>query len=199
MDVSPAELKDYLCYQTGACASTVGAPATELQAHEAARHLYTMIEKQQDQSWSRPSRGLDGVGPGADPDGAGLRPLRSDRAQDGRAHRLEGFADRAYNVDLSLVSRKLAGSLITDPQRARQAVRMALEGKVKTMDGVAWTSPCRRSAATATPGRPAHRARGAGGARPGRVPVKPRAISAEGLTGLTRRRPAAVDASSLDA
>jgi UPF0271 protein len=48
----------------------------------------------------------------------------------------EGFADRAYNVDLSLVSRKIQGSLITDPKRAaEQAVRMALEGKVKTIDG----------------------------------------------------------------
>ena len=48
----------------------------------------------------------------------------------------EGFADRAYNVDLSLVSRKLPGSLITDPKRAaEQAVRMAMEGKVKTIDG----------------------------------------------------------------
>src|SRR5262249_30771871 len=49
----------------------------------------------------------------------------------------EGFADRAYNVDLTLVSRKIAGSLITDPQKAAaQAVRMATEGKVVTMDGV---------------------------------------------------------------
>src|SRR5437762_992227 len=49
----------------------------------------------------------------------------------------EGFADRAYNVDLSLVSRKIQGSLITDPQKAAaQAVRMAMEGKVKTIDGV---------------------------------------------------------------
>src|SRR5438552_1923414 len=40
-------------------------------------------------------------------------------------------------VDLSLVSRKLAGSLITDPARAAaQAVRMATEGKVRTIDGV---------------------------------------------------------------
>jgi UPF0271 protein len=49
----------------------------------------------------------------------------------------EGFADRAYNVDLSLVSRKLQGSLITDPKKAaEQAVRMATEGKVRTIDGV---------------------------------------------------------------
>jgi UPF0271 protein len=49
----------------------------------------------------------------------------------------EGFADRAYNVDGTLVSRKIAGSLITDPARAAaQAVEMALRGKVRTMDGV---------------------------------------------------------------
>ena len=49
----------------------------------------------------------------------------------------EGFADRAYDVECRLVSRKIAGSLITDPQRAAaQAVQMAMEGKVKTIDGV---------------------------------------------------------------
>jgi len=49
----------------------------------------------------------------------------------------EGFADRAYNVDLTLVSRKIPGSLITDPQKAAaQAVKMATERKVTTMDGV---------------------------------------------------------------
>ena len=49
----------------------------------------------------------------------------------------EGFADRAYQVDGRLVSRKLPGSLITDPQKAAaQAVRMATEGKVRAIDGV---------------------------------------------------------------
>src|SRR2546426_11051746 len=49
----------------------------------------------------------------------------------------EGFADRAYNVDGTLVSRKIAGSLITDPERAAaQAVKMAMAGKVRTLDGV---------------------------------------------------------------
>jgi UPF0271 protein len=48
----------------------------------------------------------------------------------------EGFADRAYDIDGRLVSRKVAGSLLTDPQQAAdQAVRMAVEGKVKTMEG----------------------------------------------------------------
>jgi len=49
----------------------------------------------------------------------------------------EGFADRAYNVDGTLVSRKLPGSLITDPAKAaQQAVKMATTGKVLTLDGV---------------------------------------------------------------
>ena len=49
----------------------------------------------------------------------------------------EGFADRAYNVDGTLVSRKVPGSLITDPQKAAaQVVKMAMEGKVRTLDGV---------------------------------------------------------------
>jgi UPF0271 protein len=40
-------------------------------------------------------------------------------------------------VDGTLVSRKIAGSLITDPaQAAAQAVKMVVEGKVRTMDGV---------------------------------------------------------------
>src|SRR5438046_3944824 len=44
---------------------------------------------------------------------------------------------RAYNVDGTLVSRKLAGSLITDPERAAaQAVKMAVEGRVRMLDGV---------------------------------------------------------------
>ena len=84
----------------------------------------------------------------------------------------EGFADRAYNVDLSLVSRKLPGSLITDPQKAAdQAVRMALESKVKTIDGVdvdisVQTICCHGD----TPGAQKIVEGGARGARPGRVP-----------------------------
>ena len=85
----------------------------------------------------------------------------------------EGFADRAYEVDGTLVSRRKPGALITDPARAAaQAVRMAAEGKVRTIDGVdidlsVQTICCHGD----TPGRRAHRPRGArgagGGGRPG--------------------------------
>ncbi|MCM3160766.1 LamB/YcsF family protein [Metabacillus litoralis] len=49
---------------------------------------------------------------------------------------LEVFADRAYNNDLTLVSRKIPGSVITDPQEAAENVlRMIIDGKAKTIDG----------------------------------------------------------------
>lgn len=48
----------------------------------------------------------------------------------------EVFADRAYNADGSLVSRKLPGSVIHDPeQAAAQVVRMVKEGLVRALDG----------------------------------------------------------------
>jgi 5-oxoprolinase (ATP-hydrolysing) subunit A len=54
----------------------------------------------------------------------------------GVAFAREVFADRAYNADGSLVSRRVAGAIISDPtQVARRAVRMILRGKVATIAG----------------------------------------------------------------
>lgn len=48
----------------------------------------------------------------------------------------EGFADRAYNPDGSLASRRLPGAVITDPEEAAaRAVRLAAEGRVTATDG----------------------------------------------------------------
>jgi 5-oxoprolinase (ATP-hydrolysing) subunit A len=49
----------------------------------------------------------------------------------------EGFADRVYAEDGQLVSRKLGkDALVSDPAKAAdQAVRMVMEGKVKTITG----------------------------------------------------------------
>jgi 5-oxoprolinase (ATP-hydrolysing) subunit A len=46
----------------------------------------------------------------------------------------EGFADRRYEPDGTLRSRKLPGALITDPEEAAaQALRLASEGKAQTI------------------------------------------------------------------
>lgn len=48
----------------------------------------------------------------------------------------ELFADRAYNDDMTLVSRKNKGAVITDPNMAAErVVRMITEGKVTTITG----------------------------------------------------------------
>jgi len=48
----------------------------------------------------------------------------------------EAFADRAYNLDGTLQSRRLPGSVITDPARAAaQAVRIARDGVVEVPGG----------------------------------------------------------------
>jgi len=136
MDVSPQEVKDYLCYQTGALREFVRVAGGDLQHMKPHGILYNMCEK--DEALAQ------AVGEAALESGKGLilMTLASGR-YDAVCRKMgcrvasEGFADRAYNVDGTLVSRKLAGSLITDPQQAAaQAVKMAVEGKVRTIDGV---------------------------------------------------------------
>ena len=136
MDVSPQELKDYLCYQTGALREFCRASGVELQHTKPHGILYSMIEK--DEPLAR------AVAESARESGRDLILMALGSGNYDRLARKmgvrvasEGFADRAYNVDLTLVSRKLPGSLITDPQKAAaQAVKMAMESKVRTIDGV---------------------------------------------------------------
>src|SRR5690606_13113631 len=48
----------------------------------------------------------------------------------------EAFADRAYNADGSLLSRRLDGSVIHDPQAvAARMLRLVTEGRITAIDG----------------------------------------------------------------
>ena len=136
MDVSPQEVKDYLCYQTGALREFVRAAGSDLQHVKPHGILYNMMEKDEALAVAAGEAVLES---GPELILMTLASGKYDAACRKRGVRVasEGFADRAYNVDGSLVSRKLAGSLITDPERAAaQAVKMAAEGKVRTLDGV---------------------------------------------------------------
>jgi 5-oxoprolinase (ATP-hydrolysing) subunit A len=134
MDVSGQEVKDYLCYQTGALREFVRVAGAELQHLKPHGILYNMMEADEALAVAAGEAAMDSR--------LILMTLASGR-YDAACRKMgarvasEGFADRAYNVDGTLVSRKLAGSLITDPaQAAAQAVKMAMDGKVRTMDGV---------------------------------------------------------------
>jgi UPF0271 protein len=137
MDISPRELKDYICYQTGALREFLRAAGSDLQHVKPHGILYTMIEK--DEALAQATGEAVRESGGTALILMALASGRYDRTCRKMGVRVasEGFADRAYNVDLTLVSRKLPGSLITDPQQAAaQAVKMAMEGKVRTLDGV---------------------------------------------------------------
>jgi UPF0271 protein len=68
--------------------------------------------------------------------GADRDDLRAMGARHGIRIAFEFFADRAYNPDGSLVSRKTPGAVIKDHDQAAQRVRkMATEGKVTSVDG----------------------------------------------------------------
>jgi 5-oxoprolinase (ATP-hydrolysing) subunit A len=136
MDVTPQELKDYLCYQTGALREFCRAAGVELQHTKPHGILYSMIEKDEPLATAVAESARES---GRDLILMALGSGNYDRLARKMGVRVasEGFADRAYNVDLTLVSRKLPGSLITDPQKAAaQAVKMAMESKVRTIDGV---------------------------------------------------------------
>lgn len=136
MAVSPQELKDCICYQTGALREFLrvrGAPLQHVKAHGI---LYDMMEKDPALASAaceacRESGGTDLV----------MVVLAGGKCDSiarsmGLTVASEGFADRGYNADGTLVSRKLPGALIDDPARAAdQAVRMAMEGSVRAVDG----------------------------------------------------------------
>ncbi len=137
MDVSPEQIRDYICYQTGALREFVRVAGGDLQHVKPHGILYNMMERDETLAAAagdavRQSGGTQLI----------LMTAASGR-YDATCRKMgvrvasEGFADRAYNVDGTLASRKIAGSLITDAQAAAaQAVKMATQGKVRTLDGV---------------------------------------------------------------
>lgn len=136
MAVTPQELKDYFCYQTGALREFLRARGAELQHMKAHGILYDMMER--DPALAQAA--CEAVQESGDRNLilVTLAAGNSDHAARATGLRVasEGFADRAYNADGTLVSRRLPGSLIDDPARAAaQAVRMALAGKVRSLDG----------------------------------------------------------------
>ncbi len=136
MAVSARDLKDYICYQTGALREFARVAGADLQHVKMHGVLYDMMEKDDSLAAAAAEAVLE----------SGAERLIMVTLAGGNSERLcrskglrvaaEGFADRAYNADGTLVSRRLPGAVIEEPRRAAaQAVRMALEGKVRTIDG----------------------------------------------------------------
>jgi 5-oxoprolinase (ATP-hydrolysing) subunit A len=135
MQLSERECRAFVLYQVGALSGflrRVGTPMRHVKPHGA---LYNQASG--DESLAR---GIVGAIVDFDPTLillglSGSRLLETARERGLKVAR-EVFADRAYNSDGSLVSRKLPGALIEDPaEAADRAVRMVTEGILRSIDG----------------------------------------------------------------
>jgi UPF0271 protein len=135
IDVPPAELTDDVLYQLAALdgiARTEGGRVAYVKPHGA---LYNAAVHHEAQARAvvdavaaydagLPVLGLPGSSLLRRAEAAGLRPVA------------EGFADRGYTAEGTLVPRREAGALVSDPAVvAERAVRMVVDGVVAAVDG----------------------------------------------------------------
>jgi UPF0271 protein len=136
MEVSTAELKDYHRYQVGALSAFAKAAGTRLQHVKAHGIQYHMFEENLELGRASAEQVVE-----LDPElilmTMAMTRYDAEARKTGARIAAEGFADRVYADDGQLVSRKLGkDALVSDPAKAaEQAVRMVMEGKVRTITG----------------------------------------------------------------
>jgi 5-oxoprolinase (ATP-hydrolysing) subunit A len=138
MDVTLEEIKDIVTYQIGALQAVAALQGARLQHVKPHGALYNMAVKNPE-IWDA----VAGVMAKLDPRlilfvlaGPDRRDLDGIARRHGIRMAFEFFADRAYNPDGSLVSRKLAGAVIHDHGIvAEKVLKLVKEGRVKAVDG----------------------------------------------------------------
>lgn len=135
MDITPKEARDYTIYQVGALAAFAKAAGVQLQHVKLHGAFYNTISanatlaKEVAKAIYDVDKNLIAMAL------AGSELVKASK-EIGLRVAEEVFADRAYNSDGSLVSRKLPGSMIHDKDLAIQRIiRMVTEGKVTAIDG----------------------------------------------------------------
>ncbi|MEA1963762.1 MAG: 5-oxoprolinase subunit PxpA [Candidatus Aerophobetes bacterium] len=135
MDVTPEEIKNYVLYQIGSLYAFAKAEGGELQHIKPHGALYNTMAN--DERLSRAV--MEGI---ADFDKelivlglAGSKVI--DIAEEmGLKVASEAFADRAYNPDGTLVSRRLPKAVITNPQKVlSRVIQMVKEEKIECING----------------------------------------------------------------
>jgi UPF0271 protein len=138
MDVTLEEIKDFVTVQIGALQAVAALQGARLQHVKPHGALYNMAVKNP-AIWDAVAevmakldeRLILFVLAGSD-----RRELEAIGKRRGIRMAFEFFADRAYNTDGSLVSRKLPGAVIHDNDVvAAKVVKLVKEGKVKTLAG----------------------------------------------------------------
>lgn len=138
MDLSLEEIKDDVTYQVGALQAFATMQGLTLQHVKPHGALYTMAVKDV-RMWEPTIEVLAGLNKDlilVVLSGPNRKELEDMGSHYGVRIAFEFFADRAYNPDGSLVSRKEPGALIHDHQIAAERVlKMVTEGKVVSKDG----------------------------------------------------------------
>jgi 5-oxoprolinase (ATP-hydrolysing) subunit A len=128
MQLAPEEIENAVLYQVGALAAfarSVGSELAHVKPHGA---LYNMAAKDIEVAWAI-ARGVARAGEEIIVVGLAGSVMIEAALEAGLRVAREGFADRAYEADGSLRSRKLDGALIHDPETAAErAVRIARDG-----------------------------------------------------------------------
>ena len=134
MQITRQEARDYMLYQIGALqafAEAVGLTLQHVKPHGA---IYNVAVKDRELAL--------GIAEGVKDAGGDLMLVglpESEILKAGKELGLgvarEAFGDRAYNDDGTLVSRKIAGSLITDAALVAQRVLGLAQGRVTTITG----------------------------------------------------------------
>jgi UPF0271 protein len=138
MDVTLEEIRDFVACQIGALQAVAALQGARLQHVKPHGALYNMAVRNIE-IWDAVAEVMAGLDErlilfvlaGAD-----RRELEAIGRRRGIRIAFEFFADRAYNTDGSLVSRKLPGAVIHDNDVvAAKVLKLVQEGKVKTIDG----------------------------------------------------------------
>jgi len=134
MQLTRAEARDYMLYQIGALRAFTEAAGMRLQHVKPHGALYNVAVKDRELSLGIAEGVADA---GGDLILVGLPDSEIVKAGKEIGIRVarEAFGDRAYNEDGTLVSRKLAGSLITDPETVAERVLGFVKGRVRTITG----------------------------------------------------------------
>ncbi|MDY5014490.1 MAG: 5-oxoprolinase subunit PxpA [Eubacteriales bacterium] len=135
MTVSPDEAYEYMLYQLGALSAFAKAAGVRLQHVKPHGALYNMAGK--DASLAAAiARAIYDFDPSLILLGLSGSAMLTEGEKLGLRCAKEVFADRGYNEDGSLVSRKLPGAMITDEDLAIERVlRMLEHGEVEAVTG----------------------------------------------------------------
>lgn len=134
MRLSPEEVRDYVLYQIGALRAFVQAEGMRLQHVKPHGALYHIAANDR-----LLSEAVAAAIAEVDATLILIGPSESELVKAGRMAGLrtarEGFGDRVYNEDGTLMSRSTPGALLTDADAVADQVLLMVEGRVRTVTG----------------------------------------------------------------